>query len=131
MPEQQSLPEVVQRLVLDRIDSIAQLEVLLLLHRVPRAWDAAEVGAELRIDPSWAAEQFAVLRERRLLAEEPPGSGRHVFAPGTPELAKAVEALAASYAERRVAVVALLYSQPAGARAFADAFRIRKEDGDG
>ena len=132
MPDIRSLPEAVQELLLHRLDSIAQLEVLLLLHRTaPEAWDAARVAGELRIDPAWAAEQLALLRDRQLLRESS-ASGSYHFAAATPELAKAVEALAASYTDRRVAIVALLYSRPApGIRVFADAFRIRKEHGDG
>ena len=132
MSDREPLPEPVRRLLLDRIDSIAQLEVLLLLHRsAPQAWDAAQVGGELRIEPAWAAEQLALLRERQLLVESPPDSGLHLFEPASPDLAKAVELLAGSYADRRVAVIALLYSRPAGIRAFADAFRFRKGDSDG
>jgi len=131
--EQHRLPEIVERLVLDRIDSIAQLEVLLALHRsAPSAWSAADVGRELRIDPVWAAEQLAVLRDRELLGEAPPGAHRYCFDPATDALAKAVDALAACYADRRVTVVALLYSRPGPPiRALAEAFRIRREDGDG
>ena len=129
----QPLPDLVTRLVADRIDSIAQLEVLLLLFRAaPRAWTAPEVASELRIDGAWAAEQLAVLRDRQLLGQRAPDSGLHVFAPATPELAKAVDALAACYADRRVALVALLYSRPSDTiRAFADAFRIRRGEDDG
>jgi len=129
----QPLPDIVERLLLDRIDSIAQLELLLALHRsAPAAWSAAEIGGELRIDPAWAAEQLAVLCDRELAGEAPPGSRRYCFEPATEALAKAADALAACYADRRVAVVALLYARPGPSiRALADAFRIRKEDGDG
>jgi hypothetical protein len=121
------LPEPVRRL-LDRIDSVAQLEVLLLLHRTaPDEWTARQLGDELRLEPAWAAEQLEFLRERGMLGEVEHGTYR--FRPDTPELAKAVEALAAHYADRRVAVIALLYSKPTDRiRVFADAFRIRREE---
>jgi predicted ArsR family transcriptional regulator len=129
MPDR--LPEAVRRL-LDRIDSVAQLEVLLLLQRTaPDEWSARQLGEELRIEPAWAIEQLEFLRERGMLAESEPGAGVYRFQPATPELAKAIEALAAHYADRRVAVVALLYSKPTDhIRVFADAFRIRREDGE-
>jgi len=132
MTEQQPLPEPVQRLLVERVDSIAQLEVLLLLHgSTPHAWDASRVARELRIEPAWASEQLSLLRDRQLLAEAPSGSGSYLFEPATPELGKAVEMLAAAYVDRRVAVIGLVYSRGAGIRAFADAFRIRKGDSDG
>jgi hypothetical protein len=46
-------------------------------------------------------------------------------------LEKAVEMLAACYADRRVSVVAQLYSKPTRRiRVFADAFLLRRDDGD-
>jgi hypothetical protein len=127
------IPEPVRRLLLEQLDSIAQLEVLLLLHRTaPDEWDAAQLAQELRIDIAWASEQLDVLQRRGLLTASPSDPSRRRFEPGTPDLAKAVEALAACYADRRVSVVALLYSQSADRiRVFADAFRIRQEDDDG
>lgn len=127
------LPDEVRRLLDDRIESIAQLEVLLLLHRTaPQDWDAEGLSRELRIEPGWAAELLALLRRAELLEGTPGRPGFHRFGPSSPDLAKAVESLAASYADRRVTVVASLYSKPVGRiRIFADAFRIRKEESDG
>jgi hypothetical protein len=129
MPER--LPEPARRL-LERIDSVAQLEVLLQLHRsAPDEWSARSLADELRIEAAWAAEQLELLSERGLLARV--AAGVYRFQPADPEVAKDVDALAGQYADRRVAVIALLYSKPTDhIRVFADAFRIRREgDGDG
>jgi hypothetical protein len=134
MPEAAGgLPEVVRRLVAERIDSIAQLELLLLLHgSAPAEWDAKGIAAELRLDPTWAAEELAKLCRRGLCAETAEDAGRYRFAPASPELANAVALLDASYADRRVAIVALIYGKPVEPiREFAEAFRIRKEESDG
>ena len=130
---QQTVPEAALRFVRRHIHSVSQLEVLLLLHRTaPQDWDAEGLSRELRIEPGWAAELLALLRRAALVEESPAGDGSHRFAPASPELAKAVESLAASYADRRVTVVASLYSKPVGRiRVLADAFRIRKEESDG
>lgn len=126
------LPPAVRQL-LDRLDSIAQLELLLLLQRTaPDEWTAEQLAAELRIEPTWALEQLALLRARGLLTECEPGGGRYRFDPETPALAKSVESLAACYSEQRVTVVGVLYSRPVDRiRVFADAFRIRREDDQG
>jgi hypothetical protein len=72
------------------------------------------------------------IAERDLLVESEAGAGRYRFEPSSPALAKSVEALAASYADRRVSVVAALDAEPGERiREFADAFRIRREDEDG
>jgi len=129
----EALPEEVRRLLAERIDSVAKLEVLLLLHRTaPREWAPEPLSQELRIEPSWAAEQLLQLQRAELLAASDTQAGAYRFQPASPELAKAVESLAASYADRRVTVVAQLYSSPIDRiRVFADAFRIRKEESDG
>lgn len=126
------LPASVRQL-LDRLDSIAQLELLLLLQRTaPEEWTAEQLAAELRIEPAWALEQLGLLHESGLLTQCKPGSGRYRFDPATPDLAKSVEALAACYSEQRVTVVSQLYSRPVDRiRVFADSFRIRREDDDG
>ncbi|RIL01347.1 MAG: hypothetical protein DCC71_17960 [Proteobacteria bacterium] len=130
MPER--FPEGVRRL-LDRIDSVAQLEVLLLLYRsAPDSWSARQLGEELRIEPAWAAEQLGILCDRGLLAATEDCEGLFHYQPATAELEKAVMALAAYYEAQRVAVIAFLYSKPTDRiRTFADAFRIRREDDDG
>jgi hypothetical protein len=111
------IPEPVRRLVAERLDSIAELEVLLLLHQMRDAdWSAQSVSAELRIDPKWAGEQLVALCERQLLVESRRGSGIYRFHPATPDLAATVDALALCYADRRVSIVALLYSKPGRSR---------------
>jgi hypothetical protein len=131
--ETDPLPEAVRTLLAERLDSIAQLELLLLLHRTaPEAWQAAMLAAELRLETAWTQRQLVQLRDAGLLVEDPPGSGTFRFEAADVALGKAVEALAICYAERRVTVVSLLYSRPRDPiRVFADAFRIRREDDDG
>lgn len=134
MPDSGSaLPEDVRQLLTERLDSIAQLEVLLLLHRsAPREWDREQLSGELRIEPGWAAEQLERLHREGFLVASEGRAGRYRFQAANLDLAKTVESLAATYADRRVTVVALLYSKPVDRiRVFADAFRIRKEENDG
>ena len=106
--------------------SVSQMEVLLLLRRVPDVWAPAAVAAELRIDADAAAAQLAALQDWGLLAAADAGVR---YAPRDRELAELVDRVAVAYAERRVRVIRLIYSQPAAAvRQFAAAFRLRRED---
>jgi hypothetical protein len=118
------------RLLLGDLDSIGQLELLLALYRhAPEGRTVAQLSAELRIDATWTREQLAILAARDLLEGLDSARTLYRYSPATPELAKAVEALAISYAERRVSVVAALYAKPTrGIRVFADAFRLRRSD---
>jgi len=61
------ISEQVCALIVQRNDSVVQLELLLLLHAEPaRAWTAAEVARQLRI--AWATGQLGELAARGLVA---------------------------------------------------------------
>lgn len=122
------LPEDVQAFVASYIDSVVQLELLLLLRADPgRAWTPPEVARELRIEPAWTATELGKLAVRGLLAPAD-GVPTYRYAPGKPELEAVITALAHAYAERRVSVINLVYSRPSDAiRSFAEAFRFRKD----
>jgi len=123
------LSQDVRALIVERIDSVVQLEVLLLLQAAPdRAWSAADVAQQLRIDPSWASGQLAELAARGLLAPSSDVPDSYRYAPAAPELDRAVAQLVRDYAERRVTVITMIFSKPMDKlRSFADAFRLRKD----
>jgi predicted ArsR family transcriptional regulator len=122
--------EKLSQFILTVIDSIGQLEVLLLLRAHPeRDWSASEVSDELRTNAPSATEHLDRLTHHGLfaLSESPPR--RYRFRPRTPELAAAVDLLNQAYRDDRVAVINMIYSKPMERiRIFADAFKIRKED---
>lgn len=130
---EQDIGQDVRALIADQIDSVVQLEVLLLLHADPaRSWQAADIARELRIEVNSAGDQLDLLCARGLLQSDDASPRNYRYGPRTPALERAVPALARAYAERRVTVINLIYSKPADAlRSFADAFRIRKEETNG
>lgn len=99
-----------------------------------RAWTAADVARELR-----TSETSVTARLRDLLASglvTRSDAAAHTYAPATPELAAAVDAVAASYAAMRFRVIEAILARPTDkVRLFADAFRLRRpedeEDDDG
>lgn len=129
------LPEAVQRLIGEHIDSVEQLEVLLLLRRQKdRPWCADTVARELRIAAASASERLVDLAHRGMLApsepdeSSPEGQECFRYSPANPRLDEAVSALAAAYSERRVSVINLIFSKPTDRiRTFADAFRVRRD----
>lgn len=127
------LPENVKSFIAGHIDSAVQLELLLLMFQTQgRLWDAAAICAELKIDAGWAATQLAYLCEKGLLRSNDGPNSVYEYAPRTEELGAAVAELASVYADRRVSVISLIYSRPSdNLRAFADAFRLRKDQPDG
>ena len=124
------LPADVHQFLYQNIESVEQLEVLVLLLRRPdRGWSPDEVARELYGHPASIARRLAILLGQGLLREIDPGC--YQYAPRTAELHATVERVADTYQERRVAVVTLIASKPIeNVRAFSDAFRIRrpKED---
>ena len=137
----------VKAFLADHIDSVLELELLLLLRVHGRQqWTPATLAAELKIDPAWAAEQLAKFAGRGLLirvsanggANEPTTTSSSVtiesgyrYAPATPQFDADVAAVADAYATHRVTIIGLIFSKPTSTlRSFADAFRLRKDKGD-
>jgi len=108
---------------------VVQLELLLLLQAsAGRAWTAAAVAQQLRIDPSWTAGQLSELVARGLAAPATDAPDAFRYAPTPPGLDGTIVQLAKDYAERRVTVITLIFSKPVDKlRTFADAFRLRKD----
>jgi hypothetical protein len=121
------LPEDVRTFLHQNVESVEQLEVLLLLWRAPeRGWSPEEVATAVYSHPSSVVRRLALLLGQGLLREREPGC--YQYAPRTADLHDTVTRLAHTYRERRVAVVTLIASKPIeNVRAFSDAFRIRRQ----
>ncbi len=123
------IPEEVRRFVLQCIDSVEQLEVLLLLQGSPGVvWSPEAVATNLYSNPASIARRLTGLHAQGLLAAD---ATSYRYLPKTPELEATVSLLAETYRERRVAVITVIASKPMeNVRAFSDAFRLRKKDKD-
>jgi hypothetical protein len=126
------LPEDVRNLITDHIESVEQLEILLLLHQHrSRVWTADSVARELRIAPISAGERMDELARASILSRTQGSPVEYRYAPGSPSLDAAVTGLARAYSERRVTVINFIFSKPVDKiRTFADAFRLRRDDDD-
>jgi predicted transcriptional regulator len=122
------IPEEVRNFLLQCIDSVEQLEVLLLLHRTPeQAWSPETVAQALYSNPGSIQRRLAGLHANGLLAST--ASSAYRYQPKTSALDATVRLLADTYRERRVAVITVIASKPMeNVRAFSDAFRLRKKD---
>jgi len=122
------IPEEVRHFLLQCIDSVEQLEVLLLLHRTPeQAWTPETVAQVLYSNADSIRRRLAGLHANGLLDSTASSSYRYL--PKTSALDATVKLLADTYRERRVAVITVIASKPMeNVRAFSDAFRLRKKD---
>jgi hypothetical protein len=124
-----ALPEDARQFLLRYIDSVEQLEVLLLLSGSPTtSWSPEAVAQALYSNPTSVAYRLAMLQRHGLIqAAEPQSSYR--YQPENPALHEAVSQVAGLYKARRVAVITYIASQPmANVKAFSEAFRLRKKD---
>jgi hypothetical protein len=123
----EDIPRDVVEFLADHIDSVVQLEVLLLLHsRRDAAWQAGDVARELRIDSGWTEAALAKLAAAGILDQPAPAAWR--YAPRAPQVDLTVSRLADEYSQRRVSIISLIFSKPADPiRQFTDAFRFRPE----
>lgn len=117
------LPAPVERFIAQRIDSVALLEVLLLVRAAPdRDWSADDVGRALVTRPEHAGALLDQLVAEELLTR--PSDG-YRYTPGA--LERDVDALAECYATRRPTVIGLVFApRENDAQALADAFRLRR-----
>ena len=119
-------PADVKDFIGKHIHSVAQLEILLMMEGEPeRTWTSVEItkvcirianGNPLLTDI--VQRGFAVQTEAVFATSQQTTSDRQL-----------IERLAQVYQERRVAVIAEIFSKPIDfIKAFADAFRLRKEE---
>jgi len=125
-PSPDKLIDAVKHLIAEHIDSVPELEAILLLRRNrDREWTADAAGARLYVSTTVAEHVLAVLAARGFFAST---SGRYRYAPATPWLEAAVDELAAAYSQHLVTVTHLIHSKPSGGvRQFAEAFDLRKD----
>ena len=119
--------EPLQRLVLERLPSLEQIEIVLLLRRDrERAWSAPEVAQALGTPPESTAMRLFLLASNGAVTFDGGGIPRYRYA-SDPSLEPLLEELSSVYATQRDALVALVGGQPADPlRSFADAFKLKK-----
>lgn len=111
------------------IDSVEQLEVLLLLRASGRPWTVGEITRELATSAVSAASRLDSLAASQLVVRS--GVGEHTtyeYRPVDEQVRRSVDELAETYPRRRVAIVTFIFTAPdESLRDFSNAFRLRKK----
>jgi hypothetical protein len=112
------------------IESVPQLEALLLLRQAPqRQWSAADIAKELYIPENAAAPLLVDFARRGFAILVPTAEASYTYLAKDKETDRLIDELASFYRDRRVAVVSLIYSKPLNkVQTFADAFRFGREN---
>jgi predicted ArsR family transcriptional regulator len=119
----------VRQFIDHNIESLAELETLLLMRRNPQgSCDAADIAKALYISNEQAGRLLADLARRGMITVTESQPTRYTLNPSNAASDAAVAEVATAYEERRVAVISLIYSKPLNkVQTFADAFRLRKD----
>ncbi|HKQ44214.1 MAG TPA: hypothetical protein VJS47_02365 [Rhizomicrobium sp.] len=118
------IPADVRQFILDHIDSVSELEALLLLRKyADQDWSVQGVSGRIYLDEAAAVQILARLTACGLcVASE--GVYRYGSASHQAEI---VDRLAELYARFLIPVTNLIHNKPARIQQFADAFRFRKD----
>jgi len=120
-----SVPAEVRDFVVRCIDSVAQLEALLLLRGPPLlAWNVPAVARRLYVEEGEAAKLLSSLVSHELAITD--GSDFQ-YRPRDAEMTDLVDRLAETYARSLVPVTKLIHERDVAIRKFADAFKLRKD----
>jgi hypothetical protein len=128
------IPAELAQLIDGTIESLVQLEALLFLRRErARAWRVDEIAQALYIGREMGNAQLIGLERNGLLVRTSSASSTdepiYQYAPRDAEMDRLVGAMAELYHERRVAVIARIYSKPVNkVQTFADAFRLKHKE---
>jgi hypothetical protein len=130
MDRSNTIAPPVELFVETHLPTLEHLEVLALLIRAgDQWWDAGAVGQELGIPSDASRRILEHLASRNLLAIRVTNDVRYQFQPGEAGLREVAAAFAEAYARHPLAVSRLVIRQSGRSiRAFADAFRIQRDD---
>ena len=111
--------------ILGHVDSVAQLEALLMLRANPlESWDVARTARRLYINEKDTAEALAGLCSLGLLSRE--GDSYRYAGLSAGQMAM-VDRLAEAYRRHLIPVTDIIHRKPGRIREFADAFKFKKE----
>jgi hypothetical protein len=122
---EQSIPEDVRDFILRHIDSVAQLEALLLLRENPHEkWDVSNTAKRLYTSEQEIAELLARLCEGGMLNVD---GEIYRYDCVSAEHRDIIDRLAGIYSRHLVSVTNMIHGKPRRIHQFANAFKFRKD----
>ena len=124
-PARDELPAELRAFLYSCIDSIEQVEILMMLRAAGHGCTTRAVASSLGLAEPAARSHLETLTARGLLHAEPGREVTYAFRPKTAALAGYAELLAGHHAQARSAVLRFVATSSRRTRIFADAFRLR------
>jgi Fe2+ or Zn2+ uptake regulation protein len=123
------LPTELRAFLHSCIESIAQVEILMLLRGSERSRSAREVASALRVPSATARRDLDTLSARGLLSVHVAEETGYRYHPKSEELARYCDLLAEHYVTSRQAVFGFVATESRlSIKRFADAFRLRDRE---
>lgn len=122
------LPREVMRFIQERIDSVPELETLLMMSEDLRAWSAAEIARRVYVSPQKAEAILEALVRQKLVA---PGAtaGVFEFMPTDEQERDLIATVMLSYRKNLSLIATLIHEKASGSiREFARAFDLKKDN---
>ncbi len=118
------IPADLRDFIIRSIDTVGQLEALLLLRtHSDEAWNPLRLAQRLYVNETEAAAIMVHLVAQELATAQD-GFCRYN---STSSQVPTVDRLAEAYARQLIAITNLIHTKPRGIRAFADAFKIKRD----
>lgn len=129
MPGEPFDREQIDRFILDEIDSVPQLEALLLIwNNRPKEWSIEDMARALYVSSEVAQTILKDLASRRLIVEVSGSRGQYTLLAESPEKLVMLAALDRTYRRELVRISTMIHSKASRAvRDFARAFRFTKD----
>jgi hypothetical protein len=119
------IPPEVREFIIKHIDTVSELEALLILRGHPgEDWDIGRIAARVYTSEreiGQVLERFAAEGFVRRDGE------RYRYDARDPAIKRAIDELARFYASHLIPVTNMIHSKPRSMRSFSDAFRLRKD----
>ena len=124
-----SIDDAVHRFLVDEVDTVPEIEALLLIWESrPKHWTAEELAERLFVDIGTVRSILAKLAKRQLITAGPERPALYSFQPRSPEADGLIEAVATAYRRDLVRATTIIHSKASQAvREFARAFRLTKD----
>ena len=119
------IPDELREFILGTIDSVAQLEALLLLRSDPNTtWNAGSLAKRLYISEGEATDLLRRLNDDGFLIDS---EGSYRFGPQRSEQQEMVDRLADAYSRQLIPITNMIHGKPRRIREFSDAFKFRRD----
>jgi len=130
----EALPEELLRFLYACVDSIEELQVLILLYERPHErpnehWTIETLSSELRSSVPSISKRLRDLSRKRVLQARAIAEKEIRYLPFSPEVARIVEQVAQYYKTYPYRVIEAIFSKPTNTlHTLADAFRFKKDE---